>query len=165
MPAAQGKQKTVAVSSDDLDQPLQLYLNTDYRLVINEAPDPIAHVRLVLTNYLDKMPLKNVDYQLDGCGTTLSGRTDDAGTITHYQVPAGYYRLKVAGREYTIPTDPERERFHLLYVVSEAPVERNIPEDDEEELRGFSDEEIAALLDEGNGSDGEEDEDPETAVA
>src|SRR5438270_10630999 len=100
MPAAQGKPKTVVISTDDLDEPLPLHLNTEYRLVINEAPEPIAHLRLGLTNYLNKMPLKNAEYQLDGCGRTLTGHTDAAGVITHYQVPAGYYRLKVAGREY-----------------------------------------------------------------
>jgi hypothetical protein len=147
MAGSNGGRETITLSSDDLGTPIELRPNTEYRLVLKEEPAPIANLNLVVTNYLDKAPLEDLEYQLEGCGRTFTGRTRKGGTISHSQVPAGYYRLGIAGRRYSVPTDPAPGRFHLLYVVADAPFKRHLPEDDETEMQGLSEDEVSASLD------------------
>jgi hypothetical protein len=146
MADSSGRPETVTFSIDDLGTPIELGVNQSYRLVFEEEPDPIAHLNLVLTNYVDKMPVEGIGYEIEGCGEKLSGQTRKGGVISHKRVPAGCYRLKVQDRQYTVPTDPDPGRFHLLYVVADVRVARHLPEYDEADLQGLSDEEIAAIV-------------------
>jgi hypothetical protein len=146
MAGSNEKRETIRLSPDDLGTPIQVELNTTYRLVLQDDEAPIAHLNLAVVNYVDKTPLEDMEYELEGCGCKRAGRTRKGGAIVHTQVPAGGYQLSIGGRKYTVVTDPERDRRHLVYVVAERTRKRDIP-DEPSETQGLSDEEIAAIFD------------------
>ena len=154
------KRETIRLMPDDLGQPIEVELNTSYRLILQEEEPPVGTLNLLIFNYVDKMPLEDVQYELDGGGNKLAGRTRKGGAIVRTQVPAGVYELSIGSHRYTVATDTERDRPHVVYVVMDPPSPGGASDEIAVETEDPSDEDMSDVVvgDEPEQDEAEEDE-------